>query len=249
VQGSVFRVKLFLPEVLAAGAAGVQAGAAAPGEARPRRAYAGARRRILVVDNEEADRELLVHLLEPLGFELRTAASGHDCLDLLAAGYRPDVILMDLAMPGIDGWETIRRLRALGLAHARVAIVSANAFDKGLDNDVAHPPEDFILKPVRHSELLDWLERQLGLPGWTRRRPGRQRPTPAPAARPGWPSSRALTRCKEVVPGLLPRHLNQLDQIEAAQPASAPWWRHARAGAAVPVRGHGPAPAEVADGG
>ena len=61
------------------------------------------------MDNEEADRELLVHLLEPLGFELRTAASGHDALDLLAAGLAPDAILMDLAMPGIDGWETIRR--------------------------------------------------------------------------------------------------------------------------------------------
>jgi hypothetical protein len=80
---------------------------------RPRLSYAGPRRRILVVDNEEADRELLVHVLQPIGFELRLAASGHDCLDLLAAGYQPQAILMDLAMPGIDGWETIRRLRVL----------------------------------------------------------------------------------------------------------------------------------------
>jgi len=47
------------------------------------------RRKVLVVDNEEADRELLASLLEPLGFEVRTAASGHDCLDLLAAGLQP----------------------------------------------------------------------------------------------------------------------------------------------------------------
>ena len=67
-----------------------------------------------MVDNEEADRDLLVELLNPLGFELRTAASGHDCLDLLAAGLRPSVIFMDLAMPGIDGWETLRRIRAGG---------------------------------------------------------------------------------------------------------------------------------------
>jgi CheY-like chemotaxis protein len=67
-----------------------------------------------VVDNEEPDRELLVQLLEPMGFELRTAASGHDCLDLLAAGYQPDVILMDLAMPGIDGWETCAGARVWG---------------------------------------------------------------------------------------------------------------------------------------
>jgi hypothetical protein len=38
--------------------------------------------------------------------------------------------------------------------------VSANAFDRGLDNDVGIPSEDFILKPVRHADLLDWLERR-----------------------------------------------------------------------------------------
>ena len=101
--------------------------------------------------------------MQPLGFELRTAASGHDGLDLLAAGYQSDVIFMDLAMPGIDGWETIRRLRALGHGSAQLAVVSVNAFDKGLDNDVGLPVEDFILKPVRHSEMLDWLERRLSL--------------------------------------------------------------------------------------
>jgi CheY-like chemotaxis protein/anti-sigma regulatory factor (Ser/Thr protein kinase) len=158
-EGSTFRVKLFLPEMH--GVAGSSVAKVEP--AKPRRGYAGPRRRILVVDNEEADRELLVTLLEPLGFELRTAASGHDCLDLLVAGYRPDAILMDLAMPGIDGWETIRRLQQLPQIAPRVAIVSANAFDKGLDNDVGIRPEDFIVKPVRLSELLDWLGRQLSI--------------------------------------------------------------------------------------
>jgi signal transduction histidine kinase/FixJ family two-component response regulator len=199
--GAVFRVKLFLPEVrLAAGAAGVQTGGLRPAEARPRRGYAGERRRILVVDNEEADRELLVRVLEPLGFELRIAASGHDCLDLLATGYRPEVILMDLAMPGIDGWETIRRVRALGLAHVHVAIVSANAFDKGLEHDVAVPPEDFILKPVRHSELLDWLERRLGLT-WLEAAPPRAPAADDSAQRKAWvlPEQPQLDALNEVV--------------------------------------------------
>ena len=89
-----------------------------------------------------------------------TCASAEEALRIIPEA-KPDVILMDLAMPGIDGWETIRRLHTLGLASVPVAIVSANAFDKGLDNDVGLPPEDFILKPVRHSELLDWLERKL----------------------------------------------------------------------------------------
>jgi signal transduction histidine kinase/CheY-like chemotaxis protein/purine-cytosine permease-like protein len=158
-QGSVFQVRLFLPELHLPAPANSGAAPAA----RQRKGYAGARRKILVVDNEEADRELLVNVLAPLGFEVRTAASGHDCLDLLAAGLQPDVVFLDLAMPGIDGWETLRRIRAMPGLRPQVAIVSANAFDRGLDNGLGLPPEDFIVKPVRHTELLDWLERKLDL--------------------------------------------------------------------------------------
>jgi len=156
--GSTFTVRLFLPQT----SDGPIASKAlfAP---RSRRAYAGVRRKILVVDNEEVDRGLLVNLLEPLGFEIRTAASGHDALDLIAAGIQPDVVLLDLAMPGIDGWETLRRIRTLDGAQPAVAIVSANAFDRSLDNTLGIAPEDFIVKPLRHSELLDWLEHRLEL--------------------------------------------------------------------------------------
>ncbi|MES2401184.1 MAG: ATP-binding protein, partial [Pseudomonadota bacterium] len=118
-KGSSFRIRLFLPEVHGA----VAQGTSAPAARRQPRGYAGERRKLLVVDNEEPDRELLVQLLAPMGFELRTAASGHDCLDLLAAGYQPDVIFMDLAMPGIDGWETLRRIRSGGHANIHLAIV------------------------------------------------------------------------------------------------------------------------------
>jgi CheY-like chemotaxis protein len=119
-----------------------------------------------VVDNEEADRDLLVSLLEPLQFEVRTAASGHDALDLLVAGIAPDAVFLDLAMPGIDGWETLRRMQALSSSQPAVAIVSANTFDRGLENTLGIEAEDFFVKPVRHSELLDWLERKLDI-AWT----------------------------------------------------------------------------------
>ncbi len=216
-QGSVFRVKLFLPEVHQ-GAGGVRPIPLAP---TPRRGYLGPRRRILVVDNEEADRDLLVHLLTPLGFELRTAANGHDCLDLLAAGYQPDAVLMDLAMPGIDGWETIRRLRRLGHTQAKVAVVSANAFDKGLDNDAGIRPEDFIVKPVRHSELLDWLERRLGLQwlGVAETQPAAVSTDQAGTA--GWvlPGAERLQALSEVVGlGYYRGIMNELDRIDADQP-------------------------------
>jgi len=227
--GALFRIRLFLPEVHPGALGAAELRSAGP---RPvRRGYAGPRRRLLVVDNEEPDRELLVQLLSPLGFELRTAASGHDALDLLAAGYRPDVVFMDLAMPGIDGWETIRRLRAAGHADTHVAVVSANAFDKGLDNDVGIRPEDFIVKPVRHSELLDWLERRLALQ-WLEAGPV---PAAPAADAPGTPAllapdpARAAPLAEAVALGYYRGVLNQLAAIEAAQPECAAWVAQARA--------------------
>ncbi|MDP2255643.1 MAG: ATP-binding protein [Polaromonas sp.] len=216
-EGSVFRIRLFLPEVhVAAGAA--QGAKNQPDRRRPR-GYEGQRRKLLVVDNEEADRELLVQLLQPMGFELRTAASGHDCLDLLAAGLRPDVIFMDLAMPGIDGWETLRRVRAAGHLDVRLAIVSANAFDKGLDNDVGIRPEDFILKPVRHTELIDWLALRLAL-RW------QYEAAPAVAVvapqRRVWPDAPQLAALRELVNlGFYRGILNKLAEIETQQPATS----------------------------
>jgi len=214
-QGSTFSVRLFLPEV--------DASRALPRSATPRpprRGYEGKRRDVLVVDNEEPDRELLVQLLTPLGFRLRTAASGHDCLDLLAAGYRPDAILMDLAMPGIDGWETIRRLRAAGHAGIAVAVVSANAFDKGLENDVAIAPQDFITKPLRHSELLDWLERSLAI-AWRSEAAAPVAPPPPPADT-VQPAAASLQALREgVALGYYRGILNTLADIERRQPACA----------------------------
>ena len=156
-QGTVFRLRLFVPELQGA----VAPAALAP---PPRAGYHGPRRRVLVVDNEEADRNLIARWLTPLGFDVTLATHGEDALRALANGLRPDAVCMDLAMPGIDGWETLRRIRALGLVpEPALAVVSANAFDKGLDNDIGLPPRDFLVKPVRRDDLLDWLGQRLGL--------------------------------------------------------------------------------------
>ena len=257
-QGSVFRIKLFLPELHPALAGDRKA--LLPTARRQPRGYLGTRRKLLVVDNEEPDRELLTQLLKPMGFELRSAASGHDCLDLLASGYRPDAILMDLAMPGIDGWETIRRIRTLmrseppsgpglvtdvyslppeggvppwggpaagranGHADIQIAIVSANAFERGQDNDVGIRPEDFIVKPVRHSELLDWLERRLSLV-WAD--PSDENlhavePVVAEPAEPQWPMPVHVQALAQVVSlGYFRGVMNKLNDIEADQPECA----------------------------
>ncbi|TXH91409.1 MAG: response regulator [Rhodoferax sp.] len=181
--GSVFQARLFLPQLRGV----VPPASALSTQSRPL-GYEGERREVLVVDNEQADRQLLVDVLEPLGFSVRTAANGHDALDLWATGYRPDAVLLDLAMPGIDGWETLRRLRAMRAQMPPVAIVSANAFDRALDNGLGMAPEDFLVKPVRHSDLLDWLQRRLQLQ-WQTQVPA---PNPTPFAMPSGASAEAI---------------------------------------------------------
>jgi CheY-like chemotaxis protein len=154
-EGTLFRIRLFLPAVHSA-----QAAKELP--KLNRIGYVGVRRRILVVDNEKVDRDLLQNVLEPLGFVVEQAASGYECLAAVPR-FAPHLIFMDLGMPGIDGWETIRRLRQQGHNEAAIAILSANAYDKGLDNDVGVTPEDFIVKPLKVDELLAWLGRKLDL--------------------------------------------------------------------------------------
>lgn len=224
-QGSTFGLRLFLPAL----PADTPSASGAPVSARS--GYAGPRRTILVVDNEEADRTLLVDLLQPLGFVIEQAASGEECLQRLAT-LLPDAIFLDLAMPGIDGWETLRRIRAQGLSQAEVAIISANAFDKGLDNDLGLPASDFLVKPVRLVELLDWLGSHLGLSWLPADGVASQSRPPAAAGERAigpLPSVGQLEALREVVALGYPRGITrQLEAMAAAHPEAAAFTDRAR---------------------
>jgi len=124
--------------------------------------YRGAVRRILVVDDQATQRELLGNLLLPLGFEVRLAASGPECLRE-AARFHPDAILLDIAMPDQDGWSVCRQLRAAGLSKLPIIMVSANAYENDAEKQAAAGCSDFIVKPVLVTELMAKLEWHLGL--------------------------------------------------------------------------------------
>lgn len=209
-EGTLFRIRLFLPQVHSA-----QAERELP--RLNRIGYVGVRRRILVVDNEKDDRDMLQSVLEPLGFIVEQAASGHECLKVMPR-FAPHLVFMDLAMPGIDGWETIRRIREQKLGDAHIAILSANAFDKGLDNDVGLPPEDFIVKPLRVNELLDWLGKKLGLEWVTADTPppAPEPPSPPPLIAPAAEYVQALDELIGL--GYLRGILNKLAEIEKLDP-------------------------------
>lgn len=153
--GTLFKVRLFLPRVI------IEEELSALTMRMPI-GYRGPKRKILVVDNESVDRELLINILEPLGFEVQEAASGAECLQLYPQ-FQPEIIFMDLAMPEMDGWETIHLIRNVHRHDVLIGIISANAFDKNLENSSGVSDKDFILKPVNLLELINWIGDRLSL--------------------------------------------------------------------------------------
>jgi signal transduction histidine kinase len=121
--------------------------------------YAGARRTIVVADDDPMHRALLFDLLTPLGFTVLQAEDGPACLRI-AARQAPDLFLIDLSMPGMNGWELARELRE---AHALVPIVIISADGRELKQppvDAAHH-DDTLTKPVSLAALLELVGRLL----------------------------------------------------------------------------------------
>lgn len=109
---------------------------------------------ILIVDDSPSARETLVALLEGQGYQLFTAASGTEALQL-AANYQPDVILLDVMMPGMDGFEVSRRLRSTPeLAEVPIIILTALDDHESLLRGIEAGADDFFRKPIDRKELL-----------------------------------------------------------------------------------------------
>jgi len=128
----------------------------------PIRGYAGVRRRVLVVDDDPAHLELLCSVLEPLGFIVFRAASGHECL-VLAGQCQPDLVMLDIAMPGLSGWQTAATLRQQLSPPPRIIMVSANAHEAAPDQERQDLHDAFVPKPVDVRQLLDTLGRVMDL--------------------------------------------------------------------------------------
>lgn len=127
------------------------------------RGYEGPRRRVLIVDDNGANREVLVDLLQPLDFMLAEAANGEMALTE-AASFEPHLVLMDLRMPGIDGLEATRRLRTQpGGAEMGIIAVSASAYAVDRSECLAAGCDAFLAKPFKAEELWGSIERVLGV--------------------------------------------------------------------------------------
>lgn len=120
-------------------------------------------RKVLVVDDRDDNRSLLLDMLVPLGFEVHEAQDGNTCLRQ-AARLRPDAILVDLRMPNMSGEEVIRRLRAVPeVREAIIIAISASAFEHNREQCIEAGADDFLSKPIRADKLMTLLSRFLGL--------------------------------------------------------------------------------------
>lgn len=152
-SGSNFRVRLMLSAISR--------------DARPAHAerriigYAGARRTIVVADDDPIHRGLLADLLTPLGFSILAAEDGQVCVEI-AAAITPDLFLIDLSMPGMNGWELAQELRALH-PMAPIVIISADGRELRQPPGDAINHDDTMTKPVSLPALLERIERLLHL--------------------------------------------------------------------------------------
>ena len=113
---------------------------------------------ILIAEDYDDNRELLRLLLKSAGYQVLEARNGQECLDV-ARSSRPDLIMVDLSMPNMDGWEVCRRLKSdPQTAYIPCVAVTAHAVDHGSRASF----RAFIDKPFRTEELLDTVAQLLG---------------------------------------------------------------------------------------
>jgi CheY-like chemotaxis protein len=121
--------------------------------------------RILVVEDNESNRDMLVRRLERRGFEVVISVDGAEALEIVMSAH-PDLVLMDMGLPTIDGYEVTRRLRA-SAATQRIPILglSAHAMPGDREKAMAAGCDDYDTKPVEFERLIGKIQAALGKRG------------------------------------------------------------------------------------
>jgi two-component system response regulator MprA len=119
---------------------------------------------LLVVDDDAALREALALVLSLDGFDVTTAVDGRDAIRRLADG-RPDAVILDVLMPGLDGLEVCRRIRATG-DRTPVLMLTARAEVRERVAGLDAGADDYLVKPFAREELIARLRALLRRTGW-----------------------------------------------------------------------------------
>jgi len=118
-------------------------------------------KKILVVEDVDFNRDLLVQLLED-DYEVIEAVNGQEGVEF-AGRERPDLILMDLSLPVMDGWEATRQLKANdNLRSIPVIALTAHAMKGDEEKALAAGCDDYLVKPLDEDELIAKIQKYLG---------------------------------------------------------------------------------------
>lgn len=121
------------------------------------------RPKILVVDDKWANRSVIVNLLNPIGFEVAEAMNGQEGWQKILE-FQPDLVLTDLLMPELDGYQLIRRIRDSEIFRDIIIIVSsASVFETDQHRSIEVGGNDFLPKPIQATELIQKLRQHLHL--------------------------------------------------------------------------------------
>jgi DNA-binding response OmpR family regulator len=112
-------------------------------------------RRVLVADDDQDVRKLVCDLLERAGYEVVGAADGQECLRALYQRH-PDLVVLDVGMPGLDGWEALSRIREV--ANVPVLMLTARAEEFDRVRGLRAGADDYVSKPFGRQELLARVE-------------------------------------------------------------------------------------------
>jgi CheY-like chemotaxis protein len=119
--------------------------------------------RILVAEDRDSNRVLLMKLLIPLGFEVRGVKNGAECVSMWES-WEPHLIWMDMRMPVMDGYEATRKIKSSARGQATVVIaLTASAFASDRNLILSEGCDDFVRKPFVEEDIYVALEKHLGV--------------------------------------------------------------------------------------
>lgn len=228
-KGSVFWIDLELPS------AGTYCELAAPPEKGRIVGFTGNKRKVLIVDDNDINRAMLRRLLSRIGFEIMEATDGKDCLQK-AVEFLPNVILMDLLMPVMDGFEATRCLRRIPeLKNVVLLALSASVFHNTQEESLLAGCDQFLRKPVEASQLLERLRIHLELEWIYEDREERIRKKGESKKSLDYPSSihtpdseSISALLKLVVIGDIEAILEEISRLEIVDPQLVPFVTHLR---------------------
>ena len=119
--------------------------------------------RLLVVEDNKANRTLLVKLLQNVGFEVQAAENGQEAVAIWKK-WKPHLIWMDIRMPIMDGYQATKQIKELpGSKDTVIIALTASAFKEERGKIIEHGGDDFVRKPWKENELFEMMEKHLGV--------------------------------------------------------------------------------------